>query len=375
MLKNNKLTLIPAAYKDSKVYSQIPLNGDGDFTFTRTSSATRVNSKGFIEVVDSNIPRLDYSNGKCPELLLERASTNLALHSQEFANWTQNNGAVVSSNVDVSPSGELNADKITFDGSSEGRVNRTITTVDGEAYTMSVWLKNYDLEDETQVWIGFSNTSQGEFVTITNEWVRYSVTKSANSTSEFPRIQYTGDGSLFAWGFQVEQTDKATSYIPTSGAISTRSIDRLDDLTSIDVSNDNFTLLVDVDYTDLTDSFGCISINDGDDDNNLRIMNIISSDEVRVTNRVSSTGVNNYNIFHSTWGYKLKIGIVSTDNGIDIYVNGDLASSETSGRIDMSGMTNIGFTDGAGDNFLGRLKELKYYNTNLSEQELITLTK
>ena len=109
-------------------------------------------------------------------------------------------------------------------------------------------------------------------------------------------------------------------------------------------------MFINADYTDLNFSFGCISINDGDDDNNLRIMNIESSEEVRVTNRVGGTGVNNYNIFYGTWGYKLKIGIESTSNGIDIYVNGQLASSQTSGRIDMSGMTNIGLTDGSGDN-------------------------
>ena len=93
-----------------------------------------------------------------------------------------------------------------------------------------------------------------------------------------------------------------------------------------------------------------------------------------VTNRVGGSGVNNYNIFYGTWGYKLKIGIVSTSNGIDIYVNGQLASSQTSGRIDMSGMTNIGFTDGSGDNFLGRISDFRYYNTNLSNDDIIKLT-
>ena len=38
-----KLAMIPSGYKEGKVYSVLPTNGDGDFTFSRGSSATRVN--------------------------------------------------------------------------------------------------------------------------------------------------------------------------------------------------------------------------------------------------------------------------------------------------------------------------------------------
>ena len=36
------LILIPSGVKDGKVYSAKPPNGDGDFTFTRASEATRL---------------------------------------------------------------------------------------------------------------------------------------------------------------------------------------------------------------------------------------------------------------------------------------------------------------------------------------------
>jgi hypothetical protein len=71
------LVLVPSGYKAGKVYSEVPTNGDGDLTFTRASSATRVNSDGEIEVVGSGVPRLDYSQGSCPALLLESQRTNL----------------------------------------------------------------------------------------------------------------------------------------------------------------------------------------------------------------------------------------------------------------------------------------------------------
>ena len=49
------LVLVPSGYKAGKVYSQVPTDGGGDLTFTRASSATRVNSDGLIEKVRTNL--------------------------------------------------------------------------------------------------------------------------------------------------------------------------------------------------------------------------------------------------------------------------------------------------------------------------------
>ena len=54
------LVLIPSGTKTSKVYSQKPVNGDGDFTFSRSTAATRVNADGNIEKETQN--RLLQSN-------------------------------------------------------------------------------------------------------------------------------------------------------------------------------------------------------------------------------------------------------------------------------------------------------------------------
>ena len=49
------LVLIPSGTKTSKVYSQKPVNGDGDFTFSRSTAATRVNADGLIEKETQNL--------------------------------------------------------------------------------------------------------------------------------------------------------------------------------------------------------------------------------------------------------------------------------------------------------------------------------
>ena len=54
-----KLALIPAA-QGSKLFSVLPSSGVGDFTFTRSGSATRINSQGLIETVANGVSRLNY---------------------------------------------------------------------------------------------------------------------------------------------------------------------------------------------------------------------------------------------------------------------------------------------------------------------------
>jgi hypothetical protein len=45
------LVVVPSGYKAEKVYAQKPLTTDGQLTFSRASTATRVNASGLIETV------------------------------------------------------------------------------------------------------------------------------------------------------------------------------------------------------------------------------------------------------------------------------------------------------------------------------------
>jgi hypothetical protein len=55
LLDTASLLLTPNAYKEGKLYSVIPSDGSGDFTFTRATTATRVNSDGLVELVPYNL--------------------------------------------------------------------------------------------------------------------------------------------------------------------------------------------------------------------------------------------------------------------------------------------------------------------------------
>ena len=150
-------------------------------------------------------------------------TTNLFEYSEDFSQWSELNNAVVTTNQTTSPIGTLTADKFTFDGTTDGRIEKTISVTNGNKYTFSIYLKNNDLSDVTQVWIGFSSVGhQGQYFTITNEWQRYSITETSNGSSEYPRVLFSGTGSLFAWGGQVEEQSQATAYIKSDGIAAVR---------------------------------------------------------------------------------------------------------------------------------------------------------
>ena len=120
----SSIALIPSGTKASKLYSVLPANGNGDFTHTRGSTATRVNKDGFIESVANNVPRLDYPlssgvAGDCPHLLLEPSRTNLVTDSEDFSDSSYyKNNATITTDDSTSPDGNVTADKITSTGTT-----------------------------------------------------------------------------------------------------------------------------------------------------------------------------------------------------------------------------------------------------------------
>ena len=78
------IVLTPTAYSDGSLNTVIPTDGNGDFDFSRGSSATRVNEKGLIEdvqILSSNLVQ----NGDFEEIGSELVTNG------DFENWTADN--------------------------------------------------------------------------------------------------------------------------------------------------------------------------------------------------------------------------------------------------------------------------------------------
>ena len=201
-----------------------------------------------------NIPRLDYSNGTCPSLLVEPQRTNLLTYSEDIAlSLTSQANTTVTSNAAISPNGILNADNILFAASSYRLRSLTISATTN--YTASLFFKNVNFTGTEEITL---NLSDGVYGSITatiipsnatatftrniigwssvsgkvedfgNGWYRVSVSgASIGGGFGWYEIGCNVSKSILIWGLQLEAGSYPTSYIPTTSASVTRNADVL----------------------------------------------------------------------------------------------------------------------------------------------------
>ena len=121
LLNNASLLLNPAgsiiSYQEDKIYSVLPKNGTGDFTFSGGDGGTRVNQQGYIEVTPANLIINSETIGASPWIL---------------------NDTVITANSTVAPNGTTTADTVANNGTNAmHRVYQGPFTGYGSPQTMS----------------------------------------------------------------------------------------------------------------------------------------------------------------------------------------------------------------------------------------------
>ena len=424
MATKPSLALIPSGYKASKVYSVLPTNGDGDFDFSRTGTATRVNKDGLIETVDANVPRLDYSNGGCPSLLLEDQRTNLLTYSEDFSQsvWDKIYLTNAPSQV-ISPNGISKATLLTVtDDTTENYCRQSTSLVSiGNKQTVSFFVKKgtsdfchillWDTSDDgARQWFDLNNgvigvsTTFGSDVSVdsakmieyANDWYRCVIVFNNLNTNIQTRISLSnvdGDVSssvgktIYVWGAQLEQERNDSSYIPTlTGSISTRYAD-ICNRTNIQeyIGQTEGTIFLDFEYlmdvgTDLNDSDLADEIWIGsstDSSEYIYIDNYLSRFRVYVEGSLMGTkslGLNSAG--SSLANTRYKVALKYKNNDFKCYRNGILIGSAT-GVVNFASPLNSfyfsWFNNSFGQN-KKRVNDLRIYKTGLTDQELIQLT-
>ena len=354
------------------------------FTYTGAGKGTRVNKEGLIEVVENDRPRIDYLDSEDGALLLEPSRSNLITYSQDFSNsyWSKVS-ITATDNYGISPDGELNSSRVySSNAQSNHRVFRTFN-FSNSTYTVSVYAKSNGSNQSFRMSRYDGNQYFSDDFILTNEWQRYTWTFNSDAFTGGDLWLVTtssiGVGSeldIQIYAAQLEQGSYATSYIPTQGTIQTRVQETASGSGNSEVFNSEQGILYANISTDSEDTYKYISINNGTSTGNqtrvaLGYYGSTLYPNVRVSNAHQFSEAFSINPTLNN-----KIALKYKTNDFALWVNGFEVLESNSGSTFSDGtLSKFDFDDGASSSdFYGSTKEIGYYDTVLTEEELEYMT-
>lgn len=375
LLSKASIVLTPTAYSDGDLHCIKPNTATGDFDFTRSTTATRINSSGNVESVAANLARIDYTGGT-GQILLEPQTTNLLTYSEDFSQWSAGSTITLESGFSA-PDGTNNAYKLTKTGTAQPYLifNASLTT----SSTRSIFAKTVSGTGTVNLLSHNSNTNN--LFTLTENWQRFDVT-SSNSTgvANFYAVDFRGSSSLseiIVFGANATNDQAfSTSYIKTSGSTSTRNADAANNAGSSDLINSTEGVLY-AEIASLTEIPGLkqIALSDGTNGNVVKFSFRSTENQIQAT--IKDSGTTTANLTKSSAATTInffKVAIKYKLNDVALWVNGTEVLTDTSATIP-SGLNTLRFDRGdGGSDFEGKVKCVAVYKEALTDAELTCLT-
>ena len=327
------LALIPSGYKEGKLYSQLPINGDGDLTFARTTIANRVNEQGVIEEMGVNVPILDHSEGGCPPVLLQPSRKNLFFNSAVGVTQTITPVSGVDYAVSFSGTGS-----ITFSGGASGTLNGTGSTA----------------SDRVSQIVTTSSTS---------------VTCTISGTVEYVNFEINTDDSSVSY---------STSWIETNGNIETRTQDTASKSgLSNYINSQEGVLYAEIKALSELGGNRYITLSDGTSANRI-ILRFQDTDRISTFIGNSNGGSDSFNYDNANISTQFnKVAIKWKQDEVSFWVNGSkIDGVALFNTFTDSTLNTLRFSNSAGTSsfFQGKVKDLRVYDIALTDQELTDLT-
>jgi len=397
-----KLALIPAS-QGSKLFSVLPSSGVGDFDFSRSGKATRINSQGLIETVSNGQSRLNYPmiDGKvvgCPHHILEPQRTNSITYSNDFSQSIYSKiNLTITANQGISPDGTQNANLLVPNAAIG---NRYLSNSSGsDLKTNTVFLKKkelryvnvgnassvvvVDLENGT---ISSNSVSTNRFTieNYGNGWYRVSCYNTLSTNYQIQiffgidgsgsNIATNGTDGVYIYGFEIQNGSYPTSYIPTNGSAVTRQAETANGSGDADTFNDSEgVLMAEISALANDGTSRRLAISDGTGNNRIEVLYGSISD--RIDFQVSSSGSYQGGGFGLTDATNFsKVAVKYKLNDLVFWINGFEVAADTSATMPV-GLDTMRFEDGNGANpFYGNTKQIQYHNSALTDSELEQLT-
>jgi len=375
LLDDVSIVVTPNGYKAGELYAVIPSDGAADMDVTRATDATRVDENGLIEEVLVNVPRIDYTGGGCPHILIEPQRTNLITYSEDFSQsyWTKSGVTVSLETTIKSPNGGYNAYKIS--SGTSGNLNR-IAGVTGQ--TKSIFVRT--VSGTGTIGVLSYNGGSASTQNITEEWQRFDVLANTGDTdgTTFFAVDFRNStlAEVLIWGAQLENGLNVTSYIPTSGSTVTRNQDIIsrDGIGSL-VNSEEGVVFLEMAALINGGSYRSISLSDGTNTNVLEIDFAPTSNRLEVyfiINGVSYLSPNSYTIVQTDYN---KIAFSWEENNLKLYVNGIELVNDLTATLLPNKFNKLKFTTSNGSfPFNGKVKQLQVYTTALTDSQLAALT-
>ena len=353
--------------------------------------------------ITDDLPRVDYSGGGCPSLLLEPSRTNLYTHSEYYDDYTKAN-LTISTNATTSPEGLQNASKlVSSSGVSIKRIQPTITTSSATDYIISAFVKKAEWEyffiygdgtlssGQQGIWDLENGTiTQGSghstIESFGEGW--YKITWKATASgagSASPRIgitdnstgvNSTGDGTsgVFLYGLQIEEASYVSSYLPSYGTSTSRSADSCSLTNASNLfNNDTAVWLIDIermgiDSTDIGDS---LTLKDGSNVRQITLWFDAPTEQIRFRDGKNSftTIGSSGGVIGTPAGERKKIALKIDGTTLKVFADGVQKGSNytrpTAFDFTKMDMTGIGY----------KIKNVQFYTTALTDAQVIELTK
>jgi hypothetical protein len=346
-------------------------------------------AKAYFPTTDRlNIPRLDYSNGSCPSLLVEPQRTNLLTWSSEFSNWLDAGGSVTT-NTAIAPDGTMTADTLTG--------LRYQTPIGVNVWTFSCYAKanggsgNFWLRVDIPATNGTSfDLTNGTYSApsgytasiedVGNGWYRCTMTTpSVNIVNAVVVSSDYGTNQTLIWGAQFEAGSYPTSYIPTTSPAVTRNADGISKtgISSL-IGQTEGTVFCEIKLQNVNSASTYVGITSGTFANGILIgkeAGVTPNKLVFYIFASGSTILNNTSIALSSSFVKCAIAYKSGNWAA--YANGSLVASGTSTFTFNSSVNRFGFGSNAAFTALDDEIEVKataLWPTRLTNAQLAQLT-
>jgi len=377
----------------------------GDFTVDRNSTKYVLGSGGTIISYATDEPAFEFNaDGSYKGLLVEPAATNICLQSEDFdTTWTKGGVTVVTDDI-ASPSGVVNADRLT--STTFTAISQNITTTVSTNYAVSIYVKQgtsalswikFEFSGGSAIQYGYQVNWSTKTITLiggrtaaTNPllvpfgndgWYKFSmICASGNNTSvEFGLIpdSQAATNYIYAWGAQVEAGPIATSYIPTTTASVTRVKDdiTLGSASSL-IGQTEGTLYVEVDWRLATDTTQILlGVTDGTNDNRLSLFTT-TGDNLRLIIRADGSELENINVSATGYSGIQKFAFAYANGDNELYRNGSSIGTGTASLATLATLTDIDL----GQRFSATvqanmwIRAVALYPTRLSDAEAQALT-